>query len=168
MKKHTYLNKISVLLAFTITLLFYNCDVLNDNNDTPQLPEATQSGKNTFGFKVNGEIVNVTNTSKQTAIFQQGQLQFGTGGIYILLGDPLEVYTNYNISDSVIARYFVNENPNLGCHYNFDDTYQGFIRFSKIDRINYIISGTFEFSTNNDDCEDIKITEGVFDMKYIP
>jgi hypothetical protein len=165
MKKQSYLKTTSLLLAFTITLLFYNCDILNDDNNTPQLPEATQSGKGTFAFKVNDEIVNITNTSKQTAIFQQEQLQFGAGGVYIILGNPLEINKSYDITG--FARYNVNPNA-LSCYYDFEYSYEGNVFFTKIDRTNYIISGTFEFSTNNDDCEDIKITEGVFDMKYIP
>jgi len=54
------------------------------------------------------------------------------------------------------------------CLYDFDDTFEGYVNFSKIDKINYIVSGTFEFSTVTDDCETINITNGRFDMRYIP
>jgi hypothetical protein len=66
------------------------------------------------------------------------------------------------------ARYQVDTNPQLGCQYEFEDTYQGAIIFTKIDTVNFIISGTFEFSTVTENCENINITNGRFDLKYIP
>lgn len=84
----------------------------------------------------------------------------------MILGDPLEVEQEYDLTNQ--ARYFVDPNPELGCHYDFTDSYQGKVTFSNIDRVNYFISGTFEFSTVTDNCETIEITNGRFDMKYIP
>ena len=63
-------NKIYYILFISLALLFQNCELFGDDNDTPQLPEVTQSGKNTFGFILNGETVNIRNTSNQTAIYQ--------------------------------------------------------------------------------------------------
>ncbi|WP_418602422.1 hypothetical protein [Hwangdonia sp.] len=84
----------------------------------------------------------------------------------MILGDPIKINEEYDLTGK--ARFFVDPNPQLGCHYDFQDSYQGNLIFSKIDRVNYFISGTFSFSTITNNCEDIKITEGRFDMKYIP
>ena len=158
-------------LLLTITLMI-SCGSDDDNSQNPidQLPPATQTGTNTFGFLVNGEPINVTNTSQQTAIYQQGLLQLGGGGIGI---DISNISTNveYNLIGITLtgrARYQVDPNPQLGCQYEFEDTYEGSILFTKIDTVNFIISGTFEFSTITDGCEDIKITNGRFDLQYIP
>ena len=74
------MKKLKTYFLIALTLLLTNCNLFGDDNDQEQLPEATQIGANTFGYKVNGEIVNVTNTSKQTAIYQGGILQLGGGG----------------------------------------------------------------------------------------
>ncbi len=148
---------------------FVGCS--NDDDNTSQdpiaqLPPATMTGENTFGFLLNGEPINVTNTTQQFAVYQQGQLQFGAVGIGINLNDPLNTNISFNLVDR--ARYQEDSNPQLGCQYQFSDTYQGSVIFTKIDTVNFIISGTFEFSTINEDCENIDITEGRFDLQYIP
>lgn len=169
------MNTIKILKLFLTITLLISCGSDDDNNSQnpiDQLPPETQTGANTFGFLVNGEPVNVTNTSQQTAIYQGGGIQFGAGGIGIVVLDPLEIGINYQFMDvgqgQARARYFVDPNPQLGCHYEYNDTYQGSVRFTKIDTVNFIISGTFEFSTVTDNCENINITNGRFDLQYIP
>ncbi|MFY9242301.1 MAG: hypothetical protein WAO74_04665 [Polaribacter sp.] len=172
MKNLNHKNKIYHVLFISIALLFQNCELFGEDNDTPQLPEATQSGKGTFGYIVNGEVVNITNTSAQVAIYQGGFIQFGSAGVYIVALDPFTTGVSYEFKDIgegvSRAKYTTKVSENKFCLYEYKDTYEGFVKFTKIDRVNYIISGTFEFSTKTDDCEDIKITQGVFDLKYIP
>ncbi|MBC3756896.1 hypothetical protein H7U19_00675 [Hyunsoonleella sp. SJ7] len=162
------LNLLTVLLLSLFVLSTACCNKDDDNSTDPidQLPPATQTGENTFGYLVNGTPISITNTREQVAIYQQGQLQFGGGGVNINIVDPLEINTQYELIGR--ARYQVDPNPQLGCSYQFEDTLAGVLVFSKIDRVNYIISGTFEFSTVTDNCETINITNGRFDMKYIP
>ncbi|WP_179346325.1 hypothetical protein [Winogradskyella ursingii] len=159
-----------LLLLFTITLLSTtacNNDDDNGSNDPiDQLPAATQTGENTFGCLINGEPFVVSNTNNQVAIYQQGQLQFGGGGISMIINEP---FSTNNQSDLIgRARYIVDPNPQIGCHYEFEDSYEGFVVFSKIDTENFIISGIFQFSSVNDGCENIDITNGRFDLQYIP
>tara|TARA_R110001592_G_scaffold236238_1_gene494495 strand:- start:3313 stop:3846 length:534 start_codon:yes stop_codon:yes gene_type:complete len=177
MKNLNYKNKIYYILIISLALLFQNCELFGDDNDIPQFPEATQTGKGTFGFKLNGEIINVTNTSDQVAIYQSGILQLAAGvtnktyknEIQIILEDPLQINKKYSLDNfpKYVSKY-IDYNNIINCDYEYSDTYEGTIIFSKIDKENYIISGTFEFSTKKDGCEDIKITQGVFDLKYIP
>ena len=165
-------------LVFILLLLFAGicCSCKNDDDNScigvDCLPPETQTGENTFGFLVNGESFNIRNTSKQTAIYQGGFIQFGAGGIYMVVSDPLEIGVDYQLSyqgvESPRARYYVNTDPNLGCQYDFSDTYQGNLVFTNIDTQNFVISGTFEFSAIKDGCENVDVTEGRFDLQYIP
>lgn len=66
------------------------------------------------------------------------------------------------------ARYTKETQEGIFCFYEYENTYEGYVKFSKIDTNNYIISGTFEFSTVTEDCDTIRITNGRFDMRYIP
>ena len=164
------MKRILLLIITTLTL----CCCTNDNdkptNPVSQLPPETQNGANTFGFLINGEPVNVTNTSNQTAIYQGGLLQLGAGGIGIDISN-ISANIEYDLVGINLdgrARYQVDSNPQLGCQYDFEDTNQGNITFTKIDTVNYILSGIFEFSTVTDNCQDVKITNGRFDMQYIP
>lgn len=67
----------------------------------------------------------------------------------MVVSDPLEIGVNYQLkymdTESPRASYFVNTDPSLGCQYDFSDTYQGNLVFTKIDAENFVISGTFEF-----------------------
>ncbi len=168
-------------LLFLISLILtLSCCKNDDDQPTDpidQLPPATQTGENTFGFLVNGEPINVTNTSQQVAIYQQGQLQFGGGvdnserdiGLSISLVDPITVNVYYNLTNfPMYTAEFGRREGEINCSYAFENTYEGKVLFTKIDTINFIISGTFEFSTITEGCEDIKITEGRFDMQYTP
>lgn len=159
---------LKTLIVFSLMLMAVTNCKNDDDNLTPleQLPPITQTGKNTFGCLVNGEPLSITNSNNQVAIYQQGQLQFGGGGISMIINEPFSISNEIDLIGK--ARYIINPNPQLGCHYEFEDAYEGFVTFSKIDKTNYIISGIFEFSTVTDNCKDIKITNGRFDMQYIP
>lgn len=169
--------KITSLLFLLITTLFLNsCDLLNDD-DTPELPDITQNGANTFGFKVNGEIVNITNTSNQVAIYQGGVLQLGGGidvsnndiRVMIRINNPIQVGIAYDLTQiSDYRAIFIKRNASNNCYYDYSNTLNGSFSITKLDQSNFIISGTFSFSTKIDGCEKVNITEGRFDLKYIP
>ena len=165
--KIKYIINIRILL-FCFLLIFQSCELFEDN--PPQLPEATQSGKDTFGFLLNGEVINITNTYHQTVIYQGGFIQFGAGGVYMTIDEPFVENVTYefkNIGQSTAsARFYRETSENSYCLYDFSDTYEGSITFTKIDKVNYFISGIFEYSTKKADCEKINITNGRFDLKY--
>ena len=169
----------NIILVFTTLILCYGC---KNDDDTPtnpidQLPPLTQTGENTFGCLVNGKVKIPNNTSNMSAIYQGGGIQINgeiitnevIESILIIVLDPFEVNQNYSLTNlpNQKANFLISSNQN-SCLYDFDDTFEGSVNFSKIDKINYIISGTFEFSTVTDNCEDINITNGRFDIKYIP
>lgn len=169
-----------LLLLFTISLLSTTaCNSDDDAGPTDpidQLPDATQTGENTFGCLINGESFEVSNTNDLVAIFQQGQLQFGANSeqngeensFNFNIIDPLDENITYNLGNNSYNVGYSIILDNSFCIYEFDDTLEGNVTFSKIDRTNYIISGTFSFSTVKENCEDIIITNGRFDLQYIP
>jgi hypothetical protein len=170
-----------ILLLFVLSLFSgTSCNNDDDNssqNPINQLPPETQTGANTFGFLVNGEPINVTNTSQQTAIYQGGILQIGGGidnsetdiSVSIILENPLSINTNYSLTNfPVHTAKFRKRMGIINCNYNYEDTYEGNITLTNIDTVNFIVSGTFEFSTLTDNCEDVSITNGRFDLQYIP
>jgi hypothetical protein len=61
---------------------------------------------------------------------------------------------------------FVNNGES--CYYGYDNTISGKLIITNLDQINFIVSGKFEFSTITDNCETINITNGRFDLQYIP
>ncbi|MFK5959186.1 MAG: hypothetical protein QM495_10015 [Lutibacter sp.] len=162
------------ILKLFIIMMMISCSNDDNSSQNPidQLPPETQTGANTFGFLINGEPINITNTSNQTAIYQGGFIQFGAGGVYMVVVDPFTTNTPYKFMDigagNSRAEYKEKIFENVFCIYDESDTYEGYVTFTKIDKVNYIISGTFEFSTVTDGCEDIKITNGRFDLEYIP
>ena len=124
---------------------------------------------------VNGEAINVTNTSQQTAIYQGGILQLGGGvdnsdmdiQVIIDISQPLSINTTYSLTNTPVnLAIFVNNG--VGCYYDYPNTLDGSLSITNFDQTNFIVSGTFEFSTITNDCEDIKITNGRFDLQYIP
>ncbi|MFD2726605.1 hypothetical protein [Hyunsoonleella rubra] len=80
MKKITLMTAL-LLSAFVLTTTCCNKDDDNSTDPIDQLPPATQTGENTFGYLVNGTPISITNTREQVAIYQQGQLQFGGGAL---------------------------------------------------------------------------------------
>lgn len=166
------------LIYFILLLpLFSLIGCEDDDDNTPtnpidQLPPATQTGANTFGCLINGEPMAITNSLNMTAIYQGGGIYFGGGGAYMIVLDPFAINISYEFMDigegTARAKYTKEIQEGVFCFYEYGDTYEGFVRFSKIDTTNYIISGTFELSTVNDDCETVHITNGRFDMRYIP
>lgn len=172
-------------LAILVSMAFYlqSCDIFKSTDPKPKtelekLPGATQTGENIFGCLVNGKALVVVNTSKQWAIFQQGQLEFGASfenenlnqSVDMILGDPLINGIDYSFIDpsSYYHSGYSLRMSSTVCLYEFENTFSGSVTFSKMDRVNFIIAGTFEFSTVTSSCDTIRITDGRFDMQYIP
>jgi len=164
-------------LVFLIILCSCVSCRLFQNDDEPKteldkLPPITQTGENTFGCLINGEAMAISNSLNMTAIYQGGGVQFGGGGVYIVVLDPFAIDVPYDFMDigegTSRAKYTKKVQEEVFCFYEYENTYEGFVTFSNIDQENFIISGTFEYSTVTQDCDTIRITNGRFDMQYIP
>ena len=70
---------------------------------------------------------------------------------------------NLNSLNNSYARY---SDILTSCDYEVDTIQSGTMNILKFDTINFIISGTFEFTIGTSVCDTIKITEGRFDLKF--
>ena len=175
------LSLIGIFCFFT----FAKCN--KDKPDSNGLPPVTQEGKNTLGFLLNGEPwtpKGFSGTANLSIDFDEG-FKNGILGIvaYRTLSSSDKTQFVLGVTDSLnfkVAPFtlFVNRGA-IGalsfstkeyCDILHTDTtiYEnGKITFSKLDRTERIISGTFEGILFKQLCGDtIKITNGRFDLKY--
>lgn len=173
MKKYLYI----------LTLLITGFEGCKDDpkplTELEKLPPATQSGKQTFGCLVNGKAWVPQTSIDAVAVFQQGILQisgslnnpFQSIGL-IIHEDVTPISTNdeYLLTNypGSFSRVTIELTEVTACIYEPQNTYSGIITITKLDRINYIVSGLFEFETVTIDCDTLRITDGRFDIRYIP
>jgi hypothetical protein len=174
----------TTLLCFCISLT--SCHILGDDpkpkTELEKLPPATQEGKDTFGCLVNGKAWFTTSSTYTTADYQLGSL--GLGGIIHeptqsigfdlteTLNDPVLTIGTYDLSPSATYDPFVTVFQSINCMYggssNRDDLLSGELIITKFDKVNYIISGTFEFTIEHAGCKILNVTNGRFDIRYTP
>lgn len=152
------------------------------------LPEPTQTGANTFGCKVNGEVwvprvplFSIYTRDIEALLAEKNHSGVGTIRCN-LIDTELQIDNWFSI-----AFDRTNFSPGSYCGDNCDATFRttfgkyydfysgdisdNCVHLTKIDTVNNIISGTFEFTLYRDslDKQDkIKITEGRFDVHYYP
>jgi hypothetical protein len=173
----------TVITAISIICIFCFSKCKKDKPDSNGLPAATQEGKNTLGFLLNGQpwtpqgvrgtgnlsidydggfkqgIFSIvaynfkTQISEQFIIGVRDSLNFINAPITLSL-DRLSLYS---VSYNTPCDYFNQLN---------DVTSSGKITITKLDRTNRIISGTFSATLTKSGCSEIKITDGRFDMKF--
>jgi hypothetical protein len=159
-----------------------SCDLFKADDPKPlteleKLPPITQAGKNTFGCLVNGKAWVAPTQNDALASYQLG-VMFISGSVpiplfqdidIVLHDDPSPIETKtYSLVQypiSYCSSYFVSSKT---CDYLPENTISGFIMITKIDRINFIVSGTFEFVTELPNCEQLTVTHGRFDINYVP
>src|SRR5688572_23134744 len=187
--------KTTILLLLTM-IISIGC--LKDLFDE-KLPEATKTGANTFGCKVNGKswipdgshglFVSIPALSasiytsqgrkflyisarKDPSILNKEEedsyddMDFDV----ILPANPGEVIINETCTNCGLAcpysslRFFVKGLTNGAC-YMTSSIHTGKIQFTRIDTLNRIVSGTFEFSAfDNNTGKTINVTDGRFDV----
>ena len=179
MKKTTF-----TFLTF-ILFLSFSCekDPLNPE-PADQLPPATMTGENTFGCLVNGEVWRpYTENLWEGAINAKHDRGWPDCDQLLVSGKrrfTSDAELNGIFNQSVILNVWcpkLGENkltPSNGaflyfqeCGYSYRiDTFSTYImNITKLDVINNIASGTFEFTAIHDECQDtVIITEGRFDV----
>ena len=175
----------NLLFLFTILLTLSCCKNDDDNPTNPidKLPPATQTGEQTFGCLINGEAFLPDNfgSGRPNAFYQF------VGGKYTLgisasngRGNELksvsigaidvEAITEimYSLIEEDSGNYFgrYNIGGGLVLRKTTSTSSPGTLSITNFDPVNFIISGTFEFTVLDDDDNEIKITEGRFDLKY--
>jgi len=172
----------NLLTVATLTALLTaagcNEDDPSSKDPIDQLPPPTQEGKNTFGCLVNGEAWVIKSTIRATAVYQGGFLQMGAnidaGGrdqsISLSIDGNVNKDFKYiitkDISQNASAAF---TNSTTDCDYDYENVLSGEIFISKFTiESPFIVSGTFEFTTALNDCDTIRVTDGRFDLNYIP
>lgn len=175
-----------LIILFAACSIFASCK--KDKTQADQLPPATQIGANTFGCYINGKLyvpkgfeqnkpnfdmivdpsfndgnldVRTFNKSSDKTIslnFSSDSIK--TEGIFNILSNSRLGFYYYQISSGnsvceTLSRYTINSS--------------GYVKITKYDLTNHIISGEFEFDFSNPDCgigDPINITQGRFDKKF--
>ena len=176
----------NILVVLASLLILSGCKKSID-----ELPEATQSGANTFGLKLNGQFWVPQTFAGINAPILKAQLTGPNVNDLLITAqnfasEPLESQFNIYIKNVTgPGTYQLNQNtgfyPNVSASYAYyvrrkinplnewitDAQHTGTVTITKWDLENDIISGTFEFRAGSmDNSEDpITVTEGRFDVK---
>lgn len=180
-----------LLLIIACVNIFAACKKdKSEPTELSKLPAATQTGAKTFGCLVNGNAFipdngcNFLCTPAFRAYYDNSN--GGTFSVRADLTSPSQLYDmyigfgvnncttakTYTIGNSVYTLgvtywNYKEQNTNCTTFFGNDTTLNrtGFIKVEKIDLINGIISGEFEFTIKKNACETINITNGRFDAK---
>jgi hypothetical protein len=162
-------------LTFTIFLLFVILTLSScGKEDIQVLPPETQTGANTFGCRLNGQVFVPTCEESYTTT---------RVAIYTRNSKSLEIYAQNNVLETLdftISDLSINRTNKIDfasfasrITNNEFDVYNGrsisSIVLTKFDTINHVVSGRFEaiLKSNTDSTKIKTITQGRFDMHLI-
>lgn len=174
----------SALILLIIILTAATCK--KNPADTNGLPPATQDGKNTLGFLLNGQqwTPQGNNGTGNLSLYYDAGF---SGGVFnlsayrnlnsstgqrqslIMYGDSIQGPQRISLPNKNKFGFdFWNESGK--CTYSTSDPatilLSGFFNIIKLDKINHIFSGEFEIHFKKNGCEDVQISQGRFDMKF--
>lgn len=163
---------------------------LEDITLIEQLPMATKIGANTAGCLVNGQILIPRGQKIQSGPVLSAQYQYLNGAYHfglnitdnsnndvksIGIGSHLidlkqgETYDlSENLNDDTLVNIYANYADFNASFYRTTEVSRGKLTVSYLDTKNYIISGTFWFDAVNNNGENVKVSEGRFDLHYAP
>ncbi len=173
--------KTNIILVLALSVLALQCkeDEPEVVNQLDLLPPATQTGKNTFGCLVNGQAWVPETSNDMVAMYQAEILHIG-GKAYPEIGEQNISFTTteseaianetFDLTNapSSFARSNWYTTDSVICLYDMEDTREGTLTISHFDREEFIVSGTFAFTMIKGDCDTLRVTDGRFDMHYIP
>ncbi|WP_395076613.1 hypothetical protein [Flavobacterium sp.] len=178
------------IIALLIITTFLACCNKDDNPEPApppisQLPPATQTGANTFGCLLDGEVFKPGITNNSYNCFYQlvsGEYYFrvsannkknnvlkaisvGTEQLSISQGQTLNLFERSN--GNCYGEFF-NGNDLTGVieNYNTSILYTGELKITKLDFTNNIVSGTFWYDVKDNQNVVHQIREGRFDMRF--
>ena len=155
----------SIALLPLLMLTLQHCDK-NDPKpltELEKLPPATQSGKRTFGCLVDGKAWVIEQITHVQAYYQTGTLGVSAGVVNTSFNSNLSFYlVDLGLSERIYqlgeeinglyGRYFDHRSV---CGYLTDVEYIGTVSITHLDKVNFIVSGTFEFEAYSEDCTKI-------------
>ena len=187
MKKCKFYSSLILLL-----IILFSVTGCKKNNPVDQLPPATQTGANTFGCLINGEIFlpkgpslspilqcayQYLNTSYSKGYFFQlsakekgskecelYSISLGTDSLQIFQSNTYPL-VNYE-TGKTSAQYSYFYNCGQFINYNTSNNVVGLLTIKRLDEINQIVSGTFWFNAVSTNGDTTKVTDGRFDMQF--
>lgn len=182
MKTLHHIFSVSILPLFMLTMQQCENNTLKPKELTEleKLPAATQTGERTFGCLVDGKAWVTKLTTHSQSDYQTGTLSVFAGvlnqdfysNISFYVSDLNLTEKTYQFREKInqpgnqYALYHDFEGP---CEYITTTEYNGNVTITHLDKVNFIISGTFQFEAYSADCSKIiKITDGRFDIHYAP
>jgi hypothetical protein len=171
------------LLLLLSLLAFSSLRCHKDKIDSNDLPPATQEGKNTLGFMLNGQqwtpqgVRGTANLSiDYDAGFDQGIFNIVAYNFIPTISEQfiIGVRDSLNFIQSPITLQ-LSRTSLYGISYNKPCDYfnqlndvqsSGSLTITKLDRTNRIIAGTFNAILYKTGCDTVRITDGRFDMKF--
>lgn len=170
--------KFSPFILFLL-ILTSSCEK-KDVAPIDQLPPATQEGKGTLGFLINGQAWTPKGNDGTPNLdfyydpgYRAGEFNLGA---YRILSDKNMEYVHIFTDSLNFKRTFSLHDPSIGtatfandvCSYNRDSEVfrEGTLTVTKLDLQKHIVSGTFEFTLFRPGCDTVKVTDGRFDLKF--
>ena len=186
----------NIVTIIIVAVLISCCSKKEDlpQNPVDQLPPLTQTGANTAGCLVNGQVFlpkgNSFGGPILSCFYQQdsGGYHLGLGisnktngllkSIIISLNpDQLNENVIYNLTSktydinndfiSNFSSYTIYSNSTTDNSFETKSTLNGEIKIDKLNTTQRIISGTFWYDVINPQGEVVKIRDGRFDMRYV-
>lgn len=171
------------LFLFGASLVLLTSSCRKQKSDVKNLPPATQEGKNTFGFLLNGVpwtpqgIRGTANLSIdydpgfKNGIFSIVAYNFiprSSEQFIIGVRDSLNtINAPITLNLSQTSLYSVSFKKTCDYFSQLDDVSSaGSLTITKLDRTKGTISGAFNITLSKPGCETITITDGRFDMKF--
>jgi hypothetical protein len=152
----------------------------NSINPSNTLPPATDTGENTLGFVIDGQVwvPQGNNGTSRLDLSYDPQLYGGTmllNGYSITSDTDREYFYLNGIEINQVGTHQIGgEDSNIVagftaanyCEYISDDNYsEGSLTITRFDLEERIISGKFQFRMATPSCDTINVTDGRFDMR---
>ena len=165
------------------------CLLASCKKDTEELPPATETGANTFGARVNGDLwvpeglgSIPANNILESQLFPNGDLRIRARNF---ASSPNETEFDFFITGiTAPGTYLLNKNvtyPGLSASFGYyvkrkltpvdewitSPTISGSVTITKVDAVNRIVSGTFQFNAASiyTPSQVLSVTDGRFDLK---
>jgi hypothetical protein len=166
-------------MLFVILSLFTSFSCKKDD-----LPKATQTGANIIAAKVNGEVwkqaacwscigggtgLSVNYDDRNFFGVSAQQKNENKNIVITLVVSNLKSTGTYTLSSKGKSQGYLSSYANKTMNYATSDKNTGTVTITKLDLANKIVSGTFEFTAEdeNNAANTIRVTDGRFDVTFL-
>ena len=189
------MKQLNILTASFLALLLFTFSQCKKNktiNPVDELPPETQTGANTFGCLLNGQLfipeggglsgpslsciyqlllsgtpsgyTFALSATNKKDVSSITTIGFGFDSVKISIG-LYNLTHRVNGSGAGVVNLYTNTSPN-GDLYSTNTMFQGQLNLKKFDTVNQIASGTFWFDATNSQGKKVEVREGRFDVRY--